>query len=213
VDAITLLRQDHKTVEKLFKQFEKLAKAKESDDDAKRQVVEQIIRELAVHAAIEEQAFYPAVRLAAPDVEDTVLEGLEEHHIVKWTLSELDGMKPSEERYDAKVTVLIESVRHHVEEEEDEMFPKVREAIGRKDLAELGATLEAAKKTAPTRPHPKAPDTPPGNLVAGTGAGVLDRLRDMATGRGKEKTNGSSGGARKPAKKTASKGGRAKSKS
>ena len=180
-DAIVLLKDDHKAVERLFKQFEKLVK-----DDAtparKRKVVDEIVRELSVHAAIEEQHFYPAVRDRCEELDDTVLEGLEEHHVVKWTLSELDGMDPSHERFDAKVTVLIESVRHHVEEEEAEMFPMVRDAMGRKALRELGDALVAAKPLAPTRPHPKAPDEPPANLVAGAGAKVADKVVDL-TGR------------------------------
>jgi hemerythrin superfamily protein len=159
-------------------------------------VVDQIIAELSTHAAIEEQHFYPAVRAAAPDIEDDVLEGLEEHHVVKWTLSELENLAPTEERFDAKVTVLIESVRHHVEEEEGEMFPKVREAIGRKELRELGETLEKAKGIAPKRPHPKAPDTPEkGNLLAGPAAAGMDAARATArkgvrkaTGRSTAKT-------------------------
>ncbi|HEV2768066.1 MAG TPA: hemerythrin domain-containing protein [Acidimicrobiales bacterium] len=178
MDAITLLKNDHKTVERLFKQFEKADKA--GDDETKSSVVDAIIEELSVHAAIEEQEFYPAVREALPTVEDEVLEGLEEHHIVKWTLSELDGMDPSHERFDAKVTVLIESVRHHVEEEEGDLFPQIRQALGRKRLGEIGDAMEEAKKTAPTRPHPKAPDTPPGNIAANKAAGVLDRARTGA---------------------------------
>src|SRR4028118_2193773 len=75
-------------------------------------------------------------------------------------------MKPDHERFKAKMSVLMESVRHHVKEEESELFPKVRKEIKRKELAELGEALEKAKKTAPTQPHPRAPDTPPGHLVA-----------------------------------------------
>ena len=172
MDAITLLKQDHKTVEKLFKQFEKATQPAQQ-----RKIAHQVIKELSVHAAIEEMVFYPVVRERAPEAEDTVLESLEEHHVVKWVLSELEDMKPDHERFKAKMTVLIESVRHHVEEEEQELFPDVRKAVGRKDLAELGAALEKAKKTAPTRPHPRAPDTPPGNLVAGPGAAVVDKAK------------------------------------
>ena len=175
MDAIALLRQDHRDVERLFKQFEK---AGPRAHKTRRNVVDKVIKELSVHAVIEEQVFYPAVREAVEETEDTVLESLEEHHIVKWTLSELDGMDPEAERFVPKMTVLMESVRHHVEEEEDELFPKVREAMSRKQLAELGEAMEEAKKTAPTRPHPRAPDTPPGNLVAGAGAAVVDKVRD-----------------------------------
>ena len=162
MDAITLLKNDHKAVERLFKQFEKAEKA--DDDETKAKVVDQIIEELSVHAAIEEQVFYPAIREAVPETEDDVLEGLEEHHIVKWTLSELEALTPADERFDPKVTVLIESVRHHVEEEEGELFPDVRKALGRKRLGQIGESLEKAKESAPRRPQPQAPDTPPGNL-------------------------------------------------
>ena len=126
MDAITLLRADHKTVESLFKRFEA------TGDGAlveRRKIVDQIIEELSKHAAIEEQLFYPVARATVPGTDDIALESLEEHHIVKWVLSELDGMDPNNERFDAKVTVLIENVRHHVKEEEGEFFPKVRDEV------------------------------------------------------------------------------------
>src|SRR6478736_867152 len=160
MDAITLLKNDHRSVEKLFKRFEH---AGEKAYAEKRKLVDRIIEELSQHAAIEEQVFYPVARATVPGTEDIALESLEEHHIVKWVLSELDGMDPAAERFDAKVTVLIENVRHHVEEEEGEFFPKVRDELGRKALGDLGEALEKAKSTAPTHPHPRSPDTPPGN--------------------------------------------------
>lgn len=175
MDAITLLKKDHQEVKKLFNQFEKAAKKGTADQ---RALAEEIIRELSVHAAIEEEIFYPAVREAVPAAEDHVLESLEEHHLVKLVAAELDDMEPDDERFKAKMTVMMESVRHHIEEEESDLFPQVREALGRKPLAEIGSALEVAKETAPTRPHPHAPDTPPGNLVAGAGAGLFDRVRD-----------------------------------
>src|SRR3954452_8774857 len=158
MDAITLLREDHRTVEKLFKEFEK---AGPRAGKTKAKLVKQITRELAIHAVIEEQVFYPAVRESVEDADDLVLEALEEHHIVKWVLSELENMTPEDERFDAKVTVLIENVRHHVKEEQDDLFPEVRQALGRKRLVELGEALAKAKKAAAARPHPNAPDEPP----------------------------------------------------
>ena len=122
-----MLKDDHRSVEKLFKQFE------DAGDRAfveKRKVVDRIIEELSIHAAVEEQFFYPVTRATVPAVEDVALESLEEHHIVKWVLSELERMDPEDERFDAKVTVLIENVRHHVEEEEGEYFPAVRDELG-----------------------------------------------------------------------------------
>jgi hemerythrin superfamily protein len=190
MDAVTLLRNDHKTVESLFKKFEK---AGPNAHKTKRDLVEKIVEELSVHAAIEEQVLYPAAREAVPDSEDEVLESLEEHHIVKWVLSELDGMDPDDERFTAKVTVLIENVRHHVEEEEQDLFPQLRKGMKRKELEELAQAMEKAKKVAPTRPHPRAPDTPPGNLVVGVAAGAIDKAQET----GKRTVRGVLGRARK----------------
>lgn len=99
---------------------------------------------------------------------------------MKWTLPELEKTDPADERFDAKVTVLIESVRHHVKEEEQDLFKRVRRGVSRSELQELGAQLEEAKKTAPTRPHPRSPGEPPGNLVAGPAAAVMDAGKKVA---------------------------------
>ena len=184
MDAITLLKDDHSTVKGLFRRFES---AGDNALEAKREIVDRIIEELSVHSAIEEQLFYPAVRSAVEKAEGDVLESLEEHHIVKWTLSELEGMDPKDERFDAKVAVLIESVRHHIDEEENGMFPKVRKAVGRKELQELGEQMEEAKQAAPTRPHPRAPDQPPANLILGPVAALLDAGKEaLARVRGRK---------------------------
>ncbi len=175
-DAIVTLKSDHKEAERLFKQFEKLG---EGALKSRRSVVDAIISALSQHAAIEEQVFYPAVRQALPEVESDVLEGLEEHHVAKWLLSELQDLEPDSERFTAKTTVLIESVRHHMKEEETELFPAVRAALGRTRLKEIGEELERARKIAPSSPHPKAPDAPPANLVVGAGAGLTDRARKV----------------------------------
>jgi hemerythrin superfamily protein len=179
MDAITLLKDDHRTVEELFKRFERSGDAAHAE---KRELVGRIIEALSKHAAIEEQLFYPVTRETVPEVRDLALESLEEHHVVKWVLSELDGMDPAAERYDAKVTVLIETVRHHVEEEENDYFPKVRDELGAAALENLGEALQNAKQGAPSHPHPRSPDTPPGNLVAGAGAAVVDKVTDTVTG-------------------------------
>jgi hemerythrin superfamily protein len=175
MDAITLLKNDHRTVEQLFKRFEKAGQRAHAQ---KRQIVDRIIEELSVHAAIEEQIFYPAARAAVPDAEDLALEALEEHHLVKWSLSELEDMDPEHERFDAKVTVLIEHVRHHVTEEEGDFFPKVREQLGRNELAEWGDAMAEAKKSAPTRPHPRMP----AKVVTGAISGVVGRVGDNVSG-------------------------------
>ncbi|MFF3886127.1 hemerythrin domain-containing protein [Streptomyces sp. NPDC001914] len=149
MDGIVLVKEDHKTVEKLLKQFEK---AGDNARAEKRKIADQAIEELTTHAWIEEEIFYPAAREVAPDTKDHVLESIEEHHVVLWMLSQLKVLDPADERFDAKMTVLIETVRHHVEEEEKEWFPEVRKAMGRNRLTELGEQMETAKKTSPTSP-------------------------------------------------------------
>lgn len=150
MDGIVLLKEDHKTVKRLFREFEKTHK--DATPQAKRALVDKIIKELTTHAYIEETIFYPAARADVPDTDDHVLESVEEHHVVAWLLSEVAKLDPSDETFDAKVTVLIENVEHHVEEEEQDWFPEVRKALGRNRLAELGERMAAAKADAPADP-------------------------------------------------------------
>jgi hemerythrin-like domain-containing protein len=179
MDAITMLRDDHRSVEKLFKRFEDAGPRAFVE---KRNVVDRIIEELSVHAAVEEQVFYPVTRATVPAVQQVALESLEEHHVVKWVLSELEGMDPADERFGAKVTVLIENVRHHVREEESEYFRDVRSELGGKALSELGEVMAKARETAPRRPHPRLTDTPPGNILGGAVLNVIDRVGDTVSG-------------------------------
>jgi hemerythrin superfamily protein len=178
MNAITLLKTDHGNVDALFKQFETLGR--DGDPAEKRRIVDHIIEQLSVHASIEEELLYPALREKLAD-DFPVLEALEEHHAAKLFLAEIEKLPPTSERFDAKVTVMIESVRHHVEEEESEMFDLLREHFKGTELDDLGTAMEAAKATAPTRPHPMTPDQPPlQTLIAGPVA-VLDRF--ITTGR------------------------------
>ena len=148
-DAIVMLKNDHKLILRTFKDFEN------AGDDAlktKGDLVDRIIELLTVHTYIENEVMYPRVRELVPDLEDDVLESYEEHHVADLLVVELANMKPGDERFRAKTTVLIENVRHHIEEEETDWFPKVREGLGRKALQDLGAEMIEARKSAPTRP-------------------------------------------------------------
>lgn len=158
MDAITLLRDDHDNVRKLFTRFEQ---AGDNAKKEKREIVSKIIEELTVHAFIEEELFYPTVKGLEPtgsgeEPEELVKEAEEEHAQVKTLLAELETMTPDDEYFDAKVTVVIDNVRHHAEEEEEEMFPKVREAMGRNELQELGQRMLDAKGRAPKLPSEAA---------------------------------------------------------
>ena len=146
-DAIVVLREDHKEIKRLFRSFEKAEKAGE-----KQKLVKQILQLLAVHTYIENEGMYPHVRKAVPDIESDILESYEEHHVADLLCAELAEMTPDDERFTAKVTVLIESVEHHIEEEESSWFPDVREALGRKQLQEIGAEMLKLRKKAPKQP-------------------------------------------------------------
>lgn len=139
-NAITLLTDDHDKVKKLFKEFEKLSK---KDDDSKVEIANQICAELTIHAMIEEEIFYPLARSAVDD-DDMMNEADVEHDSAKDLIAQIQSMSTDDEMYDAKVTVLGEYIDHHVKEEEEEMFPKVRKA--KVDLEELGMQLMMRKE-------------------------------------------------------------------
>lgn len=139
-DPITLLSNDHREVKALFREFEGKG---DRAQKAKVTLYQEIRQALETHTAIEEEIFYPGVRTA---VDDMVAEGLEEHQQVKTLLKDLAGLDPSDERFDAKMTVLIENVEHHAEEEEKEMFPQVRQALKPAQLEALGTQMAQRKQ-------------------------------------------------------------------
>lgn len=143
MDALMLLTADHNRVRGLFAQFE--AAHEEEDVATMGTVGHVILQELAVHTEIEEQVFYPAVRQTNDELEEAVAEGVEEHHVVDVLAEEIRALSPDDEAWAAKMTVLIENVEHHAEEEEEEMFPQAKTALGAGALAALGEQLEVKK--------------------------------------------------------------------
>lgn len=163
-DAIALLTEDHNEVKKLFKKFEKLAENEsKSPNEEKANLVKMICTELTIHTQIEEEIFYPAARGAIND--DPIMDEADvEHEAVKELITQLESMTPQDDHYDAKVIVLGEQVEHHIKEEQDEMFPKVKksrldiEALGAELLQrkeELQDELDTGKKTTAKRIPPK----------------------------------------------------------
>jgi hemerythrin superfamily protein len=148
-DAIVVLKQDHKEIRDLFRRFQQ---AGENATQQQGHLVDKILETLTVHTYIENEAMYPRVRELLPDLGEDVLESYEEHHVADVLCSELAAMRAGSERFHAKTTVLIESVTHHMDEEEQDWFPKVREGLGRKQLQELGAELIELKSKAPRSP-------------------------------------------------------------
>ena len=139
MDALELLKQDHQKVKELFEQ------AEEAEGKDQQKIFKQIKTELETHARIEETVFYPAVQ-EHEELKDMVLESLEEHKQIKTLLREMDNLASDSEKFTPKLELLMENVEHHAEEEEEgKMFPKLRQIMGKPELEQLGAELEAAK--------------------------------------------------------------------
>lgn len=180
MNAISLLKQDHRNVEMLFDRF---AHTPADDEATRNDIVAKLIEHLSVHAAIEEEVFYPAVSTAVPDLAGNVLTCREEHHVMKWLLDDLakNDTTSDSARLDAKVHVLQTTVSHHVSDEEEILFSRVLDAVPLERLNEIGETLTVAKQFAPTRPHPRLPDRPPLNVLLGTAFSLVDKA--VQTGR------------------------------
>jgi hemerythrin-like domain-containing protein len=150
-DAIVMLREDHKEMRRVFKEFER---AKDATANKQQRLVDKMMTLLKQHTYIENEVMYPRVRELVPELEDDILESYEEHHVADLLIEELAVLRASDERFRAKAMVLIENVRHHMDEEENEWFPQVREALGRKQLQELGVAMKQVRKDAPGPPEP-----------------------------------------------------------
>ncbi|MCW2527689.1 MAG: hemerythrin [Pseudonocardiales bacterium] len=148
-DALVLLKAEHKEIKSVFKKFQD---AGENATKTKGELVQKMIELLTVHTYLENELIYPEVRKLLPDLEDDILESYEEHHVADVLCVELAVMSPDAERFDAKTTVLIENVVHHIDEEEQDWFPKVREGLSRSQLSDLGARMLEMKAKAPHSP-------------------------------------------------------------
>jgi hemerythrin superfamily protein len=141
MDAIEMLKADHEKVKGLYQQYQST-----EDKRQKKKIAQQVIQELEVHAALEEEIFYPAVkRKADEEGKSQVAEAVEEHHVVHVLIGELKEMNTLNERYEAKFKVLMEGVEHHVEEEEGEMLPHAKEILG-SDIEKLSTRMEKRKQ-------------------------------------------------------------------
>ncbi|MEV6793250.1 hemerythrin domain-containing protein [Streptomyces sp. NPDC051320] len=180
MDAIELLKHDHRMVEQLFRDY-----AAAASSTQRRGVVEVLVRELSKHAALEELMVYPLAKKVLPDGQQEIDRHLAEHMDVKKTLLALDKLSAGDDQEDPLVADLQREIEEHVREEEGELLPQLRDAVDQQALDELGHELDRAKGKAPTRPHPNAPDEPPGLALAGPMAAIYDRLRDRMQGRPK----------------------------
>jgi hemerythrin superfamily protein len=141
VDAVELLKQQHRKVEEMFERFEKMT---DRAVVSKKKLADEICNALIMHTTIEEEIFYPATREASDETEDMVDEAVVEHASAKDLIAQIQEMDPGDDLYDAKVKVLGELVEHHVKEEEEEMFPKTREL--KLDMKALGEEMAMRQK-------------------------------------------------------------------
>ena len=180
-DVIELLEHDHREVEQMFTEFEQ-ATSKEQKETLRDRIIIELVR----HSEAEEQAVYPMIRKTIDNGDQIVEHEIDEHSKAERIMKELDTMSADDPQFGVLMQQLMESIKEHVAEEENDVFPQFRTKVDADELNKLGETVQRLKKIVPTHPHPMAPDHPPFNALLGPGAGLVDRLRDMLTGRAKQ---------------------------
>ena len=185
-DVIEILSEDHREVEAMFTELETLMTTRSgSDDELRRDLADQITIELVRHSVAEEVAVYPQVKRKVS--EEEAESAKQEHAEAEKTMKALEKLDPDDPSFEQEMRKLMSEIREHVAEEEGEMFPHMREIMTQDELVDLGKRVETIKAMAPTRPHPGVPKDPGKRLAVGPVAGLFDRLRDMASGRGLDK--------------------------
>lgn len=176
-DVVDILTTDHHEVLDLVTQIP------QADPAQRRDMADTVIGELMRHSVAEEMYVYPAMREHLPDGERRVQDDIAEHQQLVEVMKELEGVDAADPRFTETLGRLEQVLRHHVSDEEGEQFPQLRARLTRAQLVEIGTKVEAAKKAAPTRPHPSAPHSALFHKTVGPGIGMVDRLRDKLTGR------------------------------
>jgi hemerythrin superfamily protein len=177
-DVLDVLASDHRDVTALIGNIKAVA-----DPMIRRDLTDTAISELVRHAVAEEMYVYPAMRKYLPDGEQAVEHDIDEHKELELTMKRLEAADVSGAEFDEALRRLEELLADHVRDEEDEQFPELRRRIPAEELRELAEKVETAKKLAPTRPHPAAPNSELFHKLVGPGVGMVDRLRDKLTGR------------------------------
>ncbi len=177
MNVIDLLESDHREVDELFRRVNLSEK-----DDSIEELTRQIVHDLSVHAAVEEQFVYPLIRAKVDGGGDMADEAIEEHQQAKRLLADLEKLDAGSAEHSTAMQQLMETIRHHVEEEEGDVFPKLRSEVDEGTLDKVGTLVEQAKKVVPTHPHPLVPGTATAQLVAGPWAAMADKVRDVLGG-------------------------------
>jgi hemerythrin-like domain-containing protein len=184
MDAITFLRQDHQSVLGLLETLDGAPAGEGAQSSGLETMVNNLIIAESQHEAIEEQFFWPAVREAIGD--SLADKAIEQEQEGKKLLQRLEDGKPGEADYHEALQEFVKAGREHIAYEQEVVWPQVETVLSREDLEKIGEKLEAAKKIAPTRPHPATPPNPAVLKTMGMGAAVMDHVRDAVTGRGED---------------------------
>src|SRR3712207_4341781 len=177
-DVIDILTSDHRDVTALIGEIRTI-----TDPMIRRDLTDTAISELVRHAVAEEMYVYPAIKKHLPDGDKAVEHDIEEHKELEKTMKQLEGAEVSSPEFEQALDKLSALLADHVQDEETEQFPALRRHIPQEELTELAAKVETAKKLAPTRPHPGAPNNEVFHKLVGPGVGLVDRLRDKLSGR------------------------------
>lgn len=177
-DVLDVLATDHREVEELIELL-----TASNDPAHRRELADQLIGELVRHSVAEEMYVYPAMRDHVPDGDKAVEHDTEEHKQLETLMKQLEGADAEGAEFLQIVDKIREVLEDHVDDEENEQFPKLRAHIPQETLVELKGKVETAKKLAPTRPHPSAPNAELFHKLVGPGVGLVDRLRDKLSGR------------------------------
>ncbi|MGY1734055.1 hemerythrin domain-containing protein [Geodermatophilus sp. SYSU D01045] len=176
-DVVEILTTDHHEV------LDLVGRIPTADPAERRDMADTVIAELMRHSVAEEMFVYPAMREHLPDGEAAVQDDIQEHQQLVEVMKELEDVDSADPRFVETLGRLEQLLRHHVTDEETEQFPQLRARLSPDQLVEMGRKVEAAKKAAPTRPHPSAPHSALFHKTVGPGVGMVDRLRDALTGR------------------------------
>jgi hemerythrin-like domain-containing protein len=183
LDVIEVLERDHREVEQMFAELETLRGVSTQEAKSRRKALtEQVTIELVRHSVAEEVLVYPQVedKVSREEAE----HARKEHAEAEETLQRLEKLDADDPAFDEELATLMEEIRHHIEDEEGQMFTHMRQTIDAEELRKLAGRVEAFKKVAPTRPHPNVPNEPLPRMAAGPAASLFDRMRDLATSRG-----------------------------
>ena len=178
-DMVSVLVKDHEEMKQYFRELEAA-----TDVGERREIADKLTAEVVRHSVAEEMYLYPAARKILANGDQLIDEEIKEHAKAEQLLKDWEGMAGDDPQFMTTYQKIRDGLLHHIDEEEEpKLFPEMQAALSTEEQADLGEKITTAKKLAPTRPHPAAPDEPPLNKVVGVPTGILDRIRDAMSGR------------------------------